>query len=620
MASTDARFESTLRTDTSPALPAWASVRPHRVLQLLHPEWVFLAVALSFGCLSLVLTPPLQVPDEAAHFYRSFRMAEGIFVGRKEGVVTGDQLPRVFTRLPATFGRFGWRPECKTSSTEILATMKVPIDTADREFFEFSNTAVHPPLIYLPQAVGILIARLLSGSLLASFYAGRLANLLVCTALIFIAIRRAPIGKWAFEALGLTPMALFLMASLSSDALTNAISFLLVAQVLKCAFGDDQFVSRRDLGLLVILGIALGLTKQAYFFLGLSFVLIPVARFPTPARYWGAFAAMVLASLLATAGWALQVRHIYSPAVPGKVDPRAQWHYIASHPEDFAQAALTNATIELPHTVAEYFGVLGVRDLPLPAWVPVLELLVLAAACLVPLGKVPITRRQALLAASIAALEFLMILLIINLTWDRVGHNRSVDVQGRYFIPLGPLLAVALIGTMRPLAQRLGRVHWVIPALVTAGACASLTASMVLVFNRYYVDSPVAAAERAFVDGQNLLRIPGQETLAIDHFNEALQWNPAHARAHFNLGVLLARTQPRSSIQHYRAAVAADHSFFEAEFNLASALAREGEFVEAIEHLRAARAIRPDDQNVRSALAAVQAAAARQARRPWTSK
>jgi hypothetical protein len=587
----------------------------------------------------------LQVPDEAAHFFRSFRTAEGAFVLHKEGPVTGDNLPKAFARLAAGFGRLEARPEYKTSSDHILTTMGTPIDTADREFFGFSNTSIHPPLIYLPQAIGILLGRLFSETLLAAYYGGRLANLVVSAALMFIAIRRAPVGQWAFAALALAPMSLILMASLSSDAVTNAISFLLIAQVLKCAFGNDEFVSRYDVVLLLSLGAALGLTKQAYFFLSFSFLLIPVTRFRTRARYWTAFAAVVLATLLTTAGWALVVRDIYSPAVPGKVDAAAQWQYLVAHPQHALQMALTNATIELPRTVAECFGVLAVRGLDLPTWIILLELAIVLVACLISITQgATISRRQTLVSLGIAVTEFFLILLIINLTWDKVGYNRRVDVQGRYFIPLAPLLAVSFIGIVSPLARAIGgRLKTLtvscpggvieseapesrsrswgsgaslsagVPAILTAGAIASLAGAVLFIFDSYYVDSPAAAAERAFVDGQNCLRTPGQQGLAINHFNEALRWNPAHAGAHYNLGVLLARTDARVAIQHYQAAIAADPSFFEAQINLANGLSREADFDEAAKHFRAALDLRPDAQNARSSLANVQAAAARQA-------
>ena len=105
------------------------------------------------------------------------------------------------------------------------------LDRSDRVFTAFSNTAIHPPLAYLPQALGIFLAGHFTSSILVLFYVGRTFNFLAATALIFCAIRSAPVGKWIFTVLALTPMVLFLTSSLSSDALTNAFSFLVVSRV-----------------------------------------------------------------------------------------------------------------------------------------------------------------------------------------------------------------------------------------------------------------------------------------------------------------------------------------------------------------------------------------------------
>src|SRR5262245_49371142 len=47
----------------------------------LTPENAFALMALPFGLMFLLLTPPFQVPDEAQHFYRAFHLSEFGFRG-----------------------------------------------------------------------------------------------------------------------------------------------------------------------------------------------------------------------------------------------------------------------------------------------------------------------------------------------------------------------------------------------------------------------------------------------------------------------------------------------------------------------------------------------------------
>ena len=80
--------------------------------------------------------------------------------------------------------------------------------------------ASYGPVGYVPQAAGIAIGRLIGVEPLTAFYLGRLTNLLISIALAFFAIRLAPFGKPLFLLIGLLPMTMFELASLSCDALT----------------------------------------------------------------------------------------------------------------------------------------------------------------------------------------------------------------------------------------------------------------------------------------------------------------------------------------------------------------------------------------------------------------
>jgi hypothetical protein len=56
----------------------------------LQPEKVFLWLGGFFGLLFLFLTPPMQVPDEPAHFLRAWQISEGnLFADREDNRVGG---------------------------------------------------------------------------------------------------------------------------------------------------------------------------------------------------------------------------------------------------------------------------------------------------------------------------------------------------------------------------------------------------------------------------------------------------------------------------------------------------------------------------------------------------
>jgi uncharacterized membrane protein/cytochrome c-type biogenesis protein CcmH/NrfG len=568
--------------------------------RLWRPEGVFLALAVVFGSACLLLTPPCQVPDEAFHFDRAFQLSEGRVIPLKQGNQTGDYLPDSVAHLRQAFERLEKHPEQKTSAAEIHAALGLSIE-GDRVFANFPNTGVYPPLAYLPQALGIALARLFSSSVLVCFYAGRVANLLATAVLFFLAIRSAPVGKWAFVVLALTPMALFQTASVSSDALTNATSFLWVAFVLRCACGPIERLAGRDVMILALLVIALGLVKQGYLLLVLAYFLIPAARLGGRGRYWGVFGLLVGCELLAVGSWALVVRNVYSPVLPD-IDPQAQWRYLCAHPGAFLLTVVRTATVAAPGTCWEYIGFLGTLDLPLPAWLVLGEGVLLLAVCWSSFPPGAVTGRQALTALGTAVLVYLSVLFVIHLTWDRVGPTDVIDVQGRYFIPLGPLLAVSLGWCSRLVPRVATRLAGWAPALAGAAVPCVLAATTAILYQRYFVDDAQAAAERHFEQGQQLLKQRGQQQQAQGQFEEALRLNPQHAQAHFNLGVLLASSQPRTALAHYREAARLDPNNVQVRNNLANALARQGLFEEAIQHYQEALRIAPHDAVTRQNL------------------
>jgi uncharacterized membrane protein len=466
---------------------------------------VFLALALSFGSLFVFLTPPLQVPDEEAHLLRSYQLSEGRIISEKRGLVTGDTLPTSLQTLILRFRPLFGRSEQKTTSTDILSALSITYNLEDRSFLGFSRTAIHPPLPYFPQTLGIFFARICSSSVLVSLYSGRLVNVLAAIALTFFAIRCTPIGKWTFAALALTPMAVFQAASLSPDALTNALSFLFTAKVFQFALGKDERVSSRRALLLCLLGAGIALTKQVYFLLPLCYVLIPASRVGSPWRYWNCFALVMATTLFAVMSWGSVVRAIYSPAdleLGIGMDPQEQFRAMRNDPFEFLLVVWRTFLLSPVYATQYMGGLLGWLDTPLAAWIVIFEFVFLVMILVTDFDpQANPTGRQAVLALMVALLVSLTIVVIIHLTWDPVGLSYVV-LQGRYFIPIGPLVGLAASWLGHWKSSAISKVSQVIPIAVTLCVPLILSSTLVCIHDRYFVDSEQAALKRAIKSDQ----------------------------------------------------------------------------------------------------------------------
>lgn len=460
---------------------------PKAESQQIRPEWYYLVLSVPFGFVMLFLTPPSQVPDEFAHLTRSFQLAEGRFVSVKIGDQTGGDLPVSLTTMMSPYWGIPFHPDVRTTVASVRKSADIPLERDKRHFVNFPNTAMTPPLPYLPQALGIFLASQFTSSVLYLMYAGRAFNLLATIAVTFLAIRRTPIGKWMFAVLALTPMSMFIAASLSADSLTNALSFLLIAQILHVAFGPQACVTSTSIVQMGLLGIAIGQCKQAYFLLPACLLIIPIARFGDWRRYWISFAVVMGVTCLSVAAWTLVVRGIYSPANPlVEIDPSRQLQGIQTDPSRFLKA-LEVTVMNTPSYLRQFAGVLGFLDTHLPDWVIYTTWAVMLIACLdhlVPPGNIKL--QHVCLFVAITVVTSFLVTFIIYLTWEKVGGTTVIGIQGRYFIPMSPLIGLTISRIREILPASWLRQLPLLNAISISILPSLLLVTLFVLYSRYY--------------------------------------------------------------------------------------------------------------------------------------
>lgn len=418
---------------------------------MLRPEYVFLTLGIVFGLLFLACTPPFQVPDERKHFLRAYQVSEGQLVPVKAESATGGYLPVAIGDAAWTFAKLPSHPNNKTSWREILAASRVRVDNSERAFVPFPNTAVYSPVAYTPQVLGILLGRLLGLSVLGILYLSRLSALVFWLAAVFLAVRTTPIGKWAFVAVSLLPMTVFLAPSISADSFLYAVVALSVACALKYSMLDVD-LSTGQVWSIVTLSIALACLKAPYSLLFLVFLLVPISKFRSNRNHLVILSCGLFLCVFLILSWTYLAQSTYSPArvTMPPVSPALQLHNMQSHPMTFL-AALGHTYLYLPNLlgIAETTaGRLGWLDVRLPGFI-----LVLAYVALIWSFALIESRLSALgpafkaIQVGLVALVFFMINVLIYLSWNPVGARIIEGIQGRYFLPL--LVAAIPIASMR---------------------------------------------------------------------------------------------------------------------------------------------------------------------------
>jgi uncharacterized membrane protein len=448
------------------------------VAALGRPERAFVVVALAFGVPFLFLSPPFQAPDEASHFFRAFQVSEGHLAPLyKQGSPTVE-IPASVSEFAAAFEYLHFRPEQKTSFAQVRAAGRRRLD-ARRRVDVGSSAEFYPPTAYAAQAVGIALGRLLRLRPLGLLYLARLAGLVTAVLVIAFALQLTGGLARSLMLVALLPMTLSQLASVTADAQLISCSFLLAALLLRLLFDRAAAVDGRTLALLAVIAALVTLTKPMYLALMLIFLAVPTEKTGGRARLVGAFAAVCAFAAGAMLAWhrLCAVRKGGSP-----YGGEAQDVHVIGRPLHFLAVMLEAANHKSWAWVESFIGKLGWLDVLLPEPLLLFCFGLLVVGTLTDSPPAPVRAWTRLCAAGAFLSATAGICFVLYRVWTPVAADTILGVQGRYFTPVAP--AVALL-----LANR--RVHIeAAPATVTRLfallSAITLAITLACVRNRYY--------------------------------------------------------------------------------------------------------------------------------------
>ena len=226
------------------------------------PENVFISLSLFFGTLSAITVPLLSVADEGHHYMRSYTLSQGRIESGKSCSLPKDILLKVK----------------EAEANNFITSYKKLINKNDTEIHKCSSATGYPPIMHLPQAIGIGIASLFNGSTGLTILFGRLANVLFYSIAVYLIIKWVRIGKWAFTAIGLIPLMVHMASSLSSDCMTNVAVFTITAFILNLFTQKDKLSHKQTIAL-ICTGVFLTLTKSVNALLLFPLLFLPKRLF-----------------------------------------------------------------------------------------------------------------------------------------------------------------------------------------------------------------------------------------------------------------------------------------------------------------------------------------------------
>jgi uncharacterized membrane protein len=266
----------------------------------------------------------------------------------------------------------------------------------------------------------LVIARAAGIKAIQAFYLARCFNGFAALVMAFLALRLAKRGCFLFFSILTMPMVLFLMGSVSQDALLIAGSALFLA-ITSQVFSAKRPPSTAAYVELVILLISVTWGRLPYIALGAVFLLRPFdgMRWRQKEFQWWPRLAAIGFVVASTVLWIKGISDLNINMRPF-VSAREQTSFLLTHLQLIPEIAFNS--LRQRGVLAEVFGVLGLLDIKLPIFFYAVALAGVASALAletIPNSALKATERAVFISALLMGVG--AVYLAAYLTWTPVG-------------------------------------------------------------------------------------------------------------------------------------------------------------------------------------------------------
>lgn len=392
---------------------------------------VAFVIILLFGIAFVFVSPINDISDEVEHTVRSEILSEGDL--QPDYVL----IPNTDVYNYKTINSIVDLAELRGVNVLSTDVDNSKIDYGDNYFN--SAFAQNPFYAYLAPAIGMIVAKLLDLNAIWLLWMGRIFNLLLYSAVVAIAIKKAPVFKFPLMIVGIIPLAIYQGASTSADCFFNAFAILALAYFF--VLFKSERIRYLDLGIFYGSIILCGLLKPPYLALALLIFLVPKVNFKNSKQNILSKIA-IIAVLLVGIGWSsYSTAHIHNSwradyFLANNVNSTQQLSFVLANPL-FDVWYFFDTFLNIPTITYRLFNF---SNGPLSYYSSLLTYLYsiffVVLALFYPIRE-KISKLNRIKASAIAIIIYVGVFFVQYLTWVPVGSAKIVSgVMGRYFIPL----------------------------------------------------------------------------------------------------------------------------------------------------------------------------------------
>lgn len=402
-------------------------------------EYFFSVLVLTLGLFFMAIISPLSPPDELIHY--TYSLQESNYLMGKGEVLDIDQKHLFY--ISGIFDQT--KINNKEAYKQLLNNLNdeyVKSDPLKGYDVILENTYKLP---FVPQAIGVALARTLELNNLKVFYAGRLTNLLFYVLCVFICIKNASRYKTFLGIVAALPITIQQAASYSYDAFLDGLCLITVGYFVKWMFSEEK-MKMSDFIIALLAAVLVSPLKYIYSILTLVYFLVPYSVFGSKKKKFIYTMILnvpmfyqMLPMLLPRIEWLFgHVQIINAETLDVASSPLYSMKYIASHLNETIMFVLKTIRYQIS---TWFYGSIGrylsrmTLILPMGYVISILAALISSIFIKENVSlSIPHRIFIILVCISIALLSLAGMLL----SETRIGDEYIGGLQGRYYSPLIP--------------------------------------------------------------------------------------------------------------------------------------------------------------------------------------
>ena len=415
-------------------------------------ENLFIIIGLIFGLILVFVNPPWQSNDEDRHYYISYKFSEGEFIPKYESAIN---IPRNVVRVTQSFQGLPFHNGTKINSQQMKELEKIPVNSKDRFIFSTPNIPNLNPA-YIPNAIGILIGRILKPYPVWTMWFGRMGGLFFYLIIMYLVIRLTPIFKGVFFVFGLSPMVLFQSASITYDTMSTVLCFMTIALTLRYALIESETLNLKNTLLVLIVIIFAQLSKGGY-------ILLPIIMFIVPLKKFGGWAKLIPFFIFFALLYFFEnatINSFVASINPLKVESSTgaavmqndfegnssqMVSYFVSKPFEAIDIAIKNILMQRENWIGGIMGRFGYSYLLLPIPILILQwIVIIVVAFFESKSEYKLNILQKTIILAIGIISYFLIIFGMWAGSSPLGAKMVFGLQGRYFVPIVPVLLLFL--------------------------------------------------------------------------------------------------------------------------------------------------------------------------------